>query len=162
MSLLTNFILYISTANSSESFILIVLMHQNVDYKSANFHSNRPSFASTQACNLRRQESTATRIWCIALQRKFCFCPLSLNGAPDRAQISMYVSIDPGLQYAPYGIIHNVQIRRWRGPIPANGPCTRPGCRKFLTLHKTRHTDPKLTKISPYIVIDLGYTCANS
>ena len=40
-------------------------MHQYVDYKSANFHSNRPPFAFTQAFNLRRQESTAARMRCI-------------------------------------------------------------------------------------------------
>jgi len=45
------------------------------------------------------------------------FLPLPLKGALERVQTSMIGSIDPCLQYAPYGVIHNVQVRRRRGPI---------------------------------------------
>ncbi len=45
------------------------------------------------------------------------FLPLPVKGLLERVQTSMLGSIDPGLQYAPYGIIHNVQVRRGGRPI---------------------------------------------
>jgi len=40
------------------------------------------------------------------------FLPLPLNGSLERVQTSMLGRVDPGLQDATYGIIHNVQVRQ--------------------------------------------------
>ena len=75
------------------------------------------SFKSTVICVHTGLQSTTpgTDRGTNLVHRKFV--PLPLNGTLERVQTSMCGSVDPGLQYAPYGIIHYVQVRRGGGPI---------------------------------------------
>ena len=91
------------------------------------------------------------------------FLPLPLKGALERFQTFMCCSVYSDLQDAQYCIIHNVQVQQGGGPIRNRRKMmlTRSNHASHSLLRKKSNTDPRLTKIAPYIGLDLGYKYTN-